>query len=159
MIRRMAQSSRTYRLAGAFALDVSSVAALLTVLYSLPAGAQPLDLADCIKAGEPLLRMRELVSENGVLRGTIILKSGIRRLNDIKNGADGVVKPSSCANQNVRFFEGQDTRAPLAPPGFGSPLRTSVTVHGPDPGPDPESSARRYRSINLFEPCGPTQIC
>jgi len=149
MIRRMAQSSRTYRLAGAFALDVSSVAALLTVLYSLPAGAQPLDLADCIKAGEPLLRMRELVSENGVLRGTIILKSGIRRLNDIKNGADGVVKPSSCANQNVRFFEGQDTRAPLAPPGFSPEAPSAPPSRFMDPIPGPTLRAQLGDIVQL----------
>lgn len=115
---------------------LAAAAGLMTILQTEPTSAQRLPSQDCIKPGEPLIRMPELRSKNGKLRATILLTDELRRLNDTT-----VIPPVECAEVFLRFFQGVDTVAPAILPGVASPP-AAAGVRFKDPVPGPTLRAR-----------------
>ena len=86
----------------------------------------PLDPADCLKRGSPMLWMPELVSQGGKLRGTIRVASDVER----RVGTD-----TACVNQWVRYFEGVNAIQPPIPPGAAPGAAPMEKFIDPIPGP------------------------
>jgi FtsP/CotA-like multicopper oxidase with cupredoxin domain len=123
-------------------------AGALTLLQMLPAHAQRLPPEDCLKPGEPLVRMPELVAQDGKLRGTIVLADERRRLTDATAG--------DCALQFLRFFRGEEAVAAASPTGTAAQDATEFT----DPVPGPTLRARvgdivQLTFLNQVDPLNP----
>lgn len=89
-----------------------------------------LDPKECLQPGtEPLFRIPELVSENGKLSGTIVLRGEQRRLNDTTQ------TPIECAEIYLRYFEGVNAVFPPMPPDGTPAPRPSGKYKDPLPGP------------------------
>jgi FtsP/CotA-like multicopper oxidase with cupredoxin domain len=88
----------------------------LMLLLALPARAA----IDCLPLGQPLPPVPELVSHNGVLRGTILLSDEQERIATREPGGVGNIagKPGLffvCNPQYMRTFRGVDAWPPLPP--------------------------------------------
>jgi FtsP/CotA-like multicopper oxidase with cupredoxin domain len=90
----------------------------------------------CINAGQPLLRIPELVrKDNGVLRGSIQLTAEANRMNL------GATTPNGCVPQYVRAYRGLHATLPgyqgTIPAGFpgATPPQPAVPYADPMPGP------------------------
>jgi FtsP/CotA-like multicopper oxidase with cupredoxin domain len=98
----------------------AAFAAGAAMLVQMPsAGAQL--LPDCLPPGQPLLRIPELISQDGKLRGTILLADEQQRVNF----------STGCALQYMRYFRGEKAVTPQAMPQPGVP-----------PAPPPPPGAR-----------------
>ena len=123
----------------------ASVAGTLTLMSAHPAEAQrrqpvplvspPTQFIACPQRGQPLVRVPELVSQGGILHGTIELRDAAMRM-DLNLGAD------KCVPQFVRNFRGVDAVLPgyagaIPPeyPGYVSPPPANPTYRDPLPGP------------------------
>jgi FtsP/CotA-like multicopper oxidase with cupredoxin domain len=129
----------------------SAVAAML--LLVAPADAQevrklpqartapPSEWVNCAAPGQPLIRIPEIVSQNGQLRGTIVLQDDQQMRLQFKQST-GVPR---CAPQRVRNFVALDAVLPgypgEPPPGYGGvpPIPVNQTA---DPVPGPTLRAR-----------------
>jgi hypothetical protein len=104
----------TAAIAAVIAVQAPSVQA-----QQLPAW-QPLSpqYAQCPAPGQPLLQIPEIVSQNGKLRGTIVLSNNAQRMFVGNPKAD----PSQCQVQTVRQFRGSGAVLPAyagsIPPGY-----------------------------------------
>jgi len=96
----------------------------------------------CPPISQPLVRIPELVSQNGVLRGTVLLQDvqlrmlfRIPQLNrrPVHPGDPGAIY--QCLGQTVRGFRGLDAVPPVPPGPFADP-------NYPDPVPGPTLRAR-----------------
>lgn len=101
--------------AGRWLISVLAAATLM-LLQMLPARAA----IDCLPPGQPLLNIPEIVSHNGVLRGTILLSDEQQRLafRSPTGGGNISGKPGLypvCNPQYVRIFHGVDAQPPLPP--------------------------------------------
>lgn len=113
---------------GPSCLAACAAAGALTLLSPHPAQAQAGNqFIACINPGQPLLRIPELVSQNGKLRGTMMLSDEANRMN---LGATG----NGCVPQYVRAYRG--VRATL--PGYQG------TIPAGYPGAVPPAPASRY---------------
>jgi FtsP/CotA-like multicopper oxidase with cupredoxin domain len=109
----------------AFAAFASTIAAAIAVqappalAQQLPAW-QPLapQYFQCPAPGQPLLQIPEIVSQNGKLRGTVVLSNNDQRMFVGNPKAD----PSQCQVQTVRQFRGSGAVLPAyagsIPPGY-----------------------------------------
>jgi FtsP/CotA-like multicopper oxidase with cupredoxin domain len=91
-------------------------------------GPQP-GFVTCPAPGMPLLPIPEIVSANGFLRGTILLRGAALRM------TLGTTDPNGCRLQFVRQFSGANT----TPAGYGAPNPPGPY---PDPAPGPTLRAR-----------------
>ena len=98
---------------------------VLSTLLAPSAQAQRLLPQECLKPGELLYRIPELQSQNGTLRGTILLRDELRRLSD---------GSGDCAQVFLRFFEGVNAVPPPVTPG-GPPSPPPGKYTDPVPGP------------------------
>jgi FtsP/CotA-like multicopper oxidase with cupredoxin domain len=112
----------------------------MMLLHTLPAHAQRLPTGECAQPGEPLMRMPELISKDGILNGTIVLGDELRRLSDQKG---------DCALVYLRFFEGVDAVAPPMLPGSQPETPPDVPPKYIDPVPGPTLRARVGDLIEL----------
>src|ERR1043165_4776795 len=91
----------------------------------------------CPAPGQPLIRIPELVSQDGKLRGTILLNNGVQRL------YLGAKDATQCLPQDVRQFRGVNAVLPGYPgaippgfPGYVPPTPAPPTgILDPSPGP------------------------
>jgi FtsP/CotA-like multicopper oxidase with cupredoxin domain len=114
-------------------LVAATIAGVLVLLHTLlPAHAQRLSPDDCLKPGEALLRMPELISQGGKLHGTIVLGDQLRRMTDT------TVSLTECAQVYLRFFQGVGAVPAAVPPGTPAPPPSKYT----DPLPGPTLRAR-----------------
>ena len=101
-----------------------------------PAGQQ---FIQCINPGQPLLRIPELVSHNGKLRGSILLEVEADRMNLGKTGAN-------CVPQYVRAYRGLHATLPgyqgSIPAGYPGATPPQPQSQYPDPMPGPTLRAR-----------------
>ena len=101
-----------------------------------PAGQQ---FIQCINPGQPLLRIPELVSHNGKLRGSILLEVEADRMNLGKTGAN-------CVPQYVRAYRGLHATLPgyqgSIPAGYPGATPPQPPSQYPDPMPGPTLRAR-----------------
>jgi FtsP/CotA-like multicopper oxidase with cupredoxin domain len=109
-----------------FLAGLAGAAVLLHGAAAMGQTSGPLDPADCLQPGSPMLWMPELVSENGKLRGTIRVASDVER----RVGTD-----TECAKQWVRYFEGVNARQPPIPPGAVPAAAPAEKFIDPIPGP------------------------
>jgi FtsP/CotA-like multicopper oxidase with cupredoxin domain len=116
------------------------IVVVATLQWTMPARTQALPPEDCLKPGEPLLRMPELISQNGKLRATILLTDELRRLNDTQSS------PTKCAEIYLRHFDGVNAVPPATPPGPDAPVPPSRYT---DPVPGPTLRARVGDIIQL----------
>ena len=131
-------------------LAAVSVAGALVLLCMLPADAQrplqprplanpPTQFIPCPDPRQPLVRVPEIVSQNGVLRGTIVLSDEGQRM-------DLNLDPTRCVPQFVRKFRGADAVLPdypgAVPPGYPGYVPPSPLSQFPDPMPGPTLRAR-----------------
>ena len=117
-------------------LSASGLAVALLSLQSLAAEAGP-----CLAVSQPLLKLPEIASKNGVLSGTMILIDEQRRLIFRSPGAKPG-QPGSffdCQPQRVRAFISPEAR-PKVPPSPGGII---------DPYPGPVLRARLGDIVNL----------
>ena len=100
----------------------------------------PTQFIDCALPGQPLVRIPELVSHGGVLRGTIILRDAAQRL-DL-----GLADPKKCVPQFVRNFRGAHAVLPeypgLIPLGYQGAVPAPPATRFEDPVPGPTLRAR-----------------
>jgi FtsP/CotA-like multicopper oxidase with cupredoxin domain len=128
----------------------SASTATLILLQTLPADAQrrrearplatpPTQFIDCPLPGQPLIRIPELVSQGGLLRGTIVLR-------DLPQRLDLGLGPDKCVPQFVRAFRGVRAVLPeypgAIPPGYQGAVPTPPLVPFQDPVPGPTLRAR-----------------
>jgi hypothetical protein len=125
--RASAVARSRYRRPAARLLAAAGIAGAAIFLEVLPAQAQRLDPKDCLKPGEPLFRMPELVSSGGKLKGTIALRDELRRLNN--------TNAVECAEIYLRFFEGLDAVYPPTLPDGVQAVPQSGRYKDPVPGP------------------------
>src|SRR5262249_31796115 len=111
--------------------------------WTMPARTQALPPEDCLKPGEPLFRMPELISHNGKLRATIVLTDELRRLNDTQSS------PIRCAEIYLRHFEGVNAVPPATLPGQNAPAPPGPPSRYTDPVPGPTLRARVGDIIQL----------
>jgi FtsP/CotA-like multicopper oxidase with cupredoxin domain len=115
---------------------LGSAAVVAGVMLQMgPAAAQsqqpPAPYIACADDNQPLIRVPEIVSDQGKLRGTVVLKNGPQRLYLGNNSPDG--KTKWCLEQNVRQFTGGTVVpnypgvSPVTPPPGG--------IADPVPGP------------------------
>jgi FtsP/CotA-like multicopper oxidase with cupredoxin domain len=71
----------------------------------------PSQFIPCAAAGQPLVKVPELISQNGRLRGTVVLADGPRRM-------DLGIGPDKCVPQFVRYFCGVGATLP----GYGGTI-------------------------------------
>jgi FtsP/CotA-like multicopper oxidase with cupredoxin domain len=107
-------------------LATASASAAVIAVHAPPAQAQQLpawqplspQYAQCPAPGQPLLQIPEIVSQNGKLRGTIVLSNNAQRMFVGNPKAD----PSQCQVQTVRQFRGSGAVLPAyagsIPPGY-----------------------------------------
>jgi len=124
----------------------ASVAAALAVLHALPAHAQqrnrqarplvnpPTQFIPCAQPNQQLIQIPELVSQAGVLRGTIVLRDTPERLNL------NIGTTNQCVPQFVRNFQGVNA-VPPAYPGM-PPVPSPPSTQYADPVPGPTLRAR-----------------
>jgi FtsP/CotA-like multicopper oxidase with cupredoxin domain len=152
----------------------ASTAAALSALQTLPAHAQTLpawqgigpQYVQCPAPAQPLLRIPELVSQNGKLSGTLVLSNVEQRmyLGAATTGTQtipSVPLPSQCLLQPVRQFRGVDAVLPNYPgivppnyPGYAPPPSYpgyQPLPPGPylDPVPGPTLRARLGDIVQL----------
>ncbi len=137
----------------------AAAASALILLPALPAQAQkkggkptplvnpPTQFIPCAATGQPLVRIPELVTQNGRLRGTILLADMVRRM-DLDLGTD------KCVPQFVRYFCGVNAQLPgyggATPPEFPQcPLPAPVGQNYVDPMPGPTLRARVGDMVEL----------
>ena len=113
----------------AFASAIAAVIAMQAppaLAQQLPAW-QPLSpqYVQCPAPGQPLLQIPEIVSQNGKLRGTIVLGNNAQRMflgNKLTVNPNAKVDPSQCLVQEVRQFSGSGAVLPAyagsIPPGY-----------------------------------------
>jgi FtsP/CotA-like multicopper oxidase with cupredoxin domain len=126
-----------------------SLAVALIPLQVLPAEAQQrrrpqpqptTEWVDCPAIQQPLIKIPEIVSQNGQLRGTIVLRDEQMQRLAFKQG-----NANRCAPQRVRSFQAIDAVLPayqgMPPPGYGGvpPIPVNQTA---DPVPGPTLRAR-----------------
>src|SRR5262245_54363124 len=133
-------------------LVAGSLAAALVLLQVLPADAQrrrppqpqstpPTEWIDCPAVQQPLIKIPEIVSQNGQLRGTIVLRDEQMQRLAFKQGSGS----NRCVPQGVRSFHAVDAVMPayqgMPPPGYGGvpPIPVYETA---DPVPGPTLRAR-----------------
>jgi FtsP/CotA-like multicopper oxidase with cupredoxin domain len=98
-------------------LIAAAAAPTLVLLYALPAHAA----VDCPPMSRPLLKVPELVSHSGVLRGTILLHDEQERILFRTPTQAGTNRPGTpdthfaCNPQYVRVFTGLNAQPPLPP--------------------------------------------
>lgn len=113
-------------------------AAAALLMPASPAQAQG-QFIQCINPGQPLLRIPELVSQNGKLRGSILLSAEADRMNLGKTG-------NQCVPQYVRTFRGLNATLPgyqgTIPAGFPGATPPAPASQYPDPMPGPTLRAR-----------------
>jgi FtsP/CotA-like multicopper oxidase with cupredoxin domain len=117
---------------------VSAAAALIALMPSAQAQG-----VVCPPISQPLVKIPEIVSENGVLRGTVMLQDvQLRMLFRIPQTTPGRALPPGtpgaiyqCLGQTVRGFRGLDAVPPVPPGPFADP-------YYPDPVPGPTLRAR-----------------
>jgi FtsP/CotA-like multicopper oxidase with cupredoxin domain len=91
---------------------------------------------ECVPISQPLVKIPELVSQNGVLRGTVLLRDVQQRVKFRSAVAPGTPGAAyECQPQWVRAFRGLDAQPP-APP--NPPVEPTL----PDPLPGPTLRAR-----------------
>ena len=106
-----------------------------------PLSAPPSEWIDCPPVAQPLIRIPEIVSRNGLLRGTVVLQDDQMKRIPFKQG-DGT---NRCAPQRVRNFVGLNAVLPdypgEPPAGYGGvpPIPADRTA---DPVPGPTLRAR-----------------
>jgi len=120
---------------GRRSLVAAAVVGVLVLLALLRAQAQPLPPADCVKAGDPLLRMPELQSVGGKLTGTMVLADQLRRL----------PAPPACNQVYLRYFYGVNAVPAGVTPGTPVPPPSKY----PDPLPGPTLRARIGELVQL----------
>lgn len=131
-------------------LTAASAVAALTLLHALPAEAQrprelrpiatpPSQFIPCPAPGQSLIRIPELVSHGGILRGTIVLSDMPQRM-DLNLG------PERCVPQFVRNFRGLRAILPeypgAIPPGYQGAIPPTPLSQYQDPVPGPTLRAR-----------------
>ncbi|HKV39640.1 MAG TPA: hypothetical protein VJX67_10530, partial [Blastocatellia bacterium] len=119
-------------------LTAASVAVAITMALSMAAGAQSLE---CRQEGQDLVRVPELVSKDGRLRATLVLRDEQQRMTfRVPVSAPSNTSRSQCFPQYVRFFTGIGAvpAPPPTPPGGY-----------PDPLPGPTLRARVGDMIEL----------
>jgi FtsP/CotA-like multicopper oxidase with cupredoxin domain len=97
---------------------------------------------DCLPVSQPLVKIPEIVTQNGVLRGTVELQDVQLRMvfripqlngNAVPPGTPGAI--NQCLGQTVRGFRGLNAVPPVQPGPFADP-------NYPDPVPGPTLRAR-----------------
>ena len=118
------------------ALAATALAVALTLLQAPAANAA----IDCLPVGLPLVKIPEIVSQHGVLRGTIVLADEEQRLIFRSPGGKPGQPGTSfeCQPQRVRVFRSPDADPPM-------PIATGRT----DPMPGPVLRARVGDIIQL----------
>jgi FtsP/CotA-like multicopper oxidase with cupredoxin domain len=112
-------------------LAAASATAAAMLFPALPAHAQWIE---CAPLQQPLIQIPEIVSQDGRLRGTILLTDERQqRLSFVQRGAS-----SRCAPQRVRYFQGLNT----VPAGYPGLPPQSVPSQPLDPVPGPTLRAR-----------------
>jgi FtsP/CotA-like multicopper oxidase with cupredoxin domain len=141
---------------------VAAVAAAFVLLHALPVQAQtpgsgqgqgqqgkrqkrtlavqPSQFITCAQSGQPLLQIPELVSQGGVLRGTVVLQDSPLRM-------DLGLNDDQCVPQFVRNFQGLNT-VPAAYGGIPPAPAPPVTQYG-DPSPGPTLRAQLGDKVQL----------
>ena len=118
----------------------------LVALAAHPASAQTLD---CLPISQPLVKIPEFVSQNGVLRGTVMLQAVEARMvfriptlngKAVPPGTPGAIY--QCLPQNVRGFRGLEAGPPVPPGPY------AVTPYT-DPVPGPTLRARLGDIVEL----------
>jgi FtsP/CotA-like multicopper oxidase with cupredoxin domain len=121
---------------------VAAVATAFVLLHALPAQAQgqkgkgqkrtlvnpPSQFIPCAQSGQPLLQIPELVSQGGVLRGTVVLQDTPQRM-DLGVGND------QCVPQFVRNFQGLNAVPPAYAGIAPAPAPPATQYADPSPGP------------------------
>jgi hypothetical protein len=119
-------------------IGTASVAATAILLLHSPADAQrrndrpaampaQSEWIDCLPLQQPLIQIPEIVSQNGVLRGTVLLTDETQRRFSFTG------TPPRCAPQRVRYFEGVNA-IPAQYPGV-PPQPPVAGIADPVPGP------------------------
>jgi hypothetical protein len=127
-------------------LLMAVAAVTLSVLQALPSQAQqrarsyrplanpPTQFIPCATAGQPLLRVPELVAQGNVLRGTIVLKDTPERM-------DLALGNGNCVPQFVRNFQGVNATLPdyqgSIPAGYPGHQGVPPVTQYADPVPGP----------------------
>jgi FtsP/CotA-like multicopper oxidase with cupredoxin domain len=124
--------TRTRRHRGGLLATASAIAAIIAV-PAPPAQAQQLPVwqplspqyVQCPAPGQPLLQIPEIVTQNGKLRGTIVLGNAAQRMylgNKLNINPNATADPSQCLVQEVRQFLGSGAVLPAyagsIPPGY-----------------------------------------
>jgi FtsP/CotA-like multicopper oxidase with cupredoxin domain len=133
---------------------VAALATAFVLLHALPAQAQaqqgkrqprplvspPTQLIPCAEPGQSLLQIPELVSQGGVLRGTIVLQDTPLRM-------DLGLANDKCAPQFVRNFQGVNA----VPPAYAgiAPAPAPPTTQYADPSPGPTLRAQLGDQVQL----------
>ena len=118
--------------------------------YTAAPGSQ---FIPCATPGQPLIRIPEIVSANGKLRGTILLASGPQRF--FLGNVDSNNQPQ-CVPQFARYFRafspslpGYSGLLPAGPAGFSEAPPTLPASDFPDPVPGPTLRARLGDLVQL----------
>ncbi|HXO71042.1 MAG TPA: hypothetical protein VN838_18935, partial [Bradyrhizobium sp.] len=141
---------------------VAAIATAFVLLHALPVQAQaqgpgqgqgqkgkgqkrmlavpPSQFIPCAQSGQPLLQIPELVSQGGVLRGTVVLQDTPQRM-DLGVGND------QCVPQFVRNFQGLNA----VPPAYAgiAPAPAPPTTQYADPSPGPTLRAQLGDKVQL----------
>jgi FtsP/CotA-like multicopper oxidase with cupredoxin domain len=133
-------------------------AATLVLLQALPTQAQqrmrqarplanpPTQFIPCAVAGQPLLRVPELVAQGNVLRGTIVLKDTPERM-------DLALGNGNCVPQFVRNFQGVNATLPdyqgSIPAGYPGYQAVPPATQYADPVPGPTLRAHLGDLVQL----------